>query len=247
MNKLRTTAPPTIQTGNRHRSWVLIADFNCENIRFVEPASSNFKLSFLRRFSFHLSHVLDDARCYGVGGLTFPGFVPPDVVIVVNEADFCEDGRHDGAVDDQEVHVFLDAPVGQFQHGTDILLYGMARHDAVRGIAHEGLRARSVPVECVEMDRHEEVGLPAVGVADDAKEVIVLLDNIADSVLVEAFLDKPGKLPGQLGFRQGQMVIDGSRVTEHVMAGIEVNKHIRPPFSWGIRRACAQQACGNAY
>ena len=184
--------------------------------------TSNFKLSFLRRFSFELSHVLYDARCYGVGGLAFPCFVAPDVVIIVDEADFYEDGRHDGAVDDQEVHVFLDAPVGQFQHGTNILLYGVACHDAVWGIAHEGLCARSVTVECVEMDGHEKVGLPAVGIADDAKEIVVLLDNIADPVLVEAFLDKPGKLPGQLGFRQGQMVIDGSRVTEHVMAGIAV-------------------------
>ena len=216
-------------------------------MRFDKLASSNIKQSFLRCFSFELSHVLDDARCDGVGGLAFPGFVPPDVVIVVDEADFREDGRHDGAVDDQEVHVFLDAPVGQFQHGTNILLYGVACHDTVRGIAHEGLCARSVAVEGVEMDGHEKVGLPAVGIADDAKEIVVLLDNIADPVLVEAFLDKPGKLPGQPGFRQGQMVIDGSRVTEHIMAGIEVNKHIRPPFSWGIRRVCAQQACGNAY
>ena len=123
----------------------------------------------------------------------------------------------------------------------------MACHDAVRGIAHEGLRARSVAVEGVEMDGHEEVGLPAVGIADDAKEVVVLLDDIADPVLVEAFRDEPGKVPGQLCFRQGQMVIDGSRVTEHIMAGIEVNKHIRSPFFGEIRRACAQQAAGNAY
>ena len=181
---------------------------------FVKHQASNIKLSFLRRFSFHLSHVLDDGGCYGVGGLAFPGFVAPDVVIVVDEADFYEDGRHRCAVDDQEVHVFLNAPVRQFQRGADILLDGVACHDAVWGIAHEGFRARGVPVEGVEMDGHEKVGLPAVGIADDAKEVVVLLDDIADPVLVESFRDEPGKVPGQLCFRQGQMVIDGSRVTK---------------------------------
>ena len=99
-------------------------------MRFDEPTfSTNEKRrTILCRFSCCLSYVLDDAGCYGVGGLFFPFHIPFDVVIVIDEADFYEDCRHGGAVDDQEIHVLLDAPVGQFQCGAEVLLYGVAHH-----------------------------------------------------------------------------------------------------------------------
>lgn len=154
-------------------------------MRFDEPTfSTNEKRrTILCRFSCCLSYVLDDAGCYGVGGLFFPFHIPFDVVIVIDEADFYEDCRHGGAVDDQEIHVLLDAPVGQFQCGAEVLLYGVAHHDAVRRIAYIRLRTCGTAIESIEMDGHKKVGLPAVGCADKTEEVIFLIDDMADFVL----------------------------------------------------------------
>ena len=63
----------------------------------------------------HLVRVLHDARCDGLGRFVAMGVVTAPVEVVVDEADFGEDGRHDRISQDKESWPFFESPVGQVE------------------------------------------------------------------------------------------------------------------------------------
>ena len=67
--------------------------------------------------TFHLDGVLHDARSNGPGRGIFMSLVAAPVAIVVDEADFDQDGGHHGAAQDEEPRPFFEAPVREVQDG----------------------------------------------------------------------------------------------------------------------------------
>ena len=65
------------------------------------PANCGLRSS-CRLSALHLVRVLHDACCDGLGRFVAMGVVTAPVEVVVDEADFDEDGRHDGIAQDEE-------------------------------------------------------------------------------------------------------------------------------------------------
>ena len=85
------------------------------------------------------------------------GVVTAPVEVVVDEADFDEDGRHDGIAQDKESRPFLESPVGQIQDGFQIGLDAVPQHEAACGPGNERFRTTGPAVVGIEVNGYKEV------------------------------------------------------------------------------------------
>ena len=93
---------------------------------------------------------------------------------LLEEADFDEDGRHDGIAQDEESRPFLESPVGQIQDGFQVGLDAVPQHEAAGGPGNKRFRAAGPAVIGVEMNGYEEITFGLIGLVADTIEVIVL-------------------------------------------------------------------------
>ena len=177
---------------------------------------------------FHLDGVLHDACGNGPGRGIFMSLVAAPVTVVVDEADFDEDGGHHGAAQDEEPRPFFETPVREVQDGFQIGLDTVPEHQTSRRARDQRLRPAGPAIESVKMKGNKEVAIFAVGLVTDGIEIVVLSKAYGNAVIFEIGYDEAGQFIGCVTFPEVKARIDSARIKQPVVAGVHIDFHNAP-------------------
>ena len=140
------------------------------------------------------------------------GFIAAPVRVVINKADFDQDGGHHGAAQDEESRPFFEPSVGQIQDGLHIRLDTVPQHEAARRARDQRFRPAGTAVEGVKMKGNKEVTVFPVSLVTDGIEIVALTEVYGNAIVFEVGHDEAGQFVSCVAFPEVEARIDGARI-----------------------------------